>query len=62
MPEIKIKSNIPALRIQNYPEIGNQLDAIMKGLDAYSKGEPLPQATLDWIEQCKAVKSTYPKE
>jgi len=46
MPEIKIKHNPVSLRQQSYPEVGNQLDAIMKGLGAYSKGEPLPQIHL----------------
>jgi len=62
MPEIKIKHNPVSLRQQSYPEVGNQLDAIMKGLEAYSKGEPLPTDTLAWIEQCNLVKSKYPKE
>ena len=44
-----------------YPDIGSQLDAIMKGFAAYAAGEPLPPDTLAWIEACQAVKAANPK-
>ncbi|CAG9228921.1 hypothetical protein [Burkholderia vietnamiensis] len=50
------------LRAAAYPDIGEQLDAIMKGFDALTQqGFQLPRETLDWIERCKAVKGRYKK-
>lgn len=49
-------------RAREYPEIGAQLDAAMKGLRAYRDGQPLPPETLEWIETCEAVKARHPKE
>lgn len=45
-----------------YPPSGDQLDALMKGLDAVSAEITLPADTLAWIAACKAVKTQYPKE
>ena len=48
-------------RKEEYPEIGNQLDAIMKW--AFSETEiGLPEELKSIAAQCMAVKSKYPKE
>jgi hypothetical protein len=50
------------LRKEAYMDIGEQLDALMKGFDNLRlNGIGLPQETLDWIEHCKAVKQRYKK-
>jgi hypothetical protein len=48
-------------RRREYPVAGDQLDALMKGLDVVKATITLPQDTLDWIDACKAVKTQYPK-
>ena len=62
MNKIFVKGDYRQSRQDAYPSIGDQLDAVMKGLEAYSKGEPLPPETLNWIDTCKVIKSTYPKK
>ena len=50
------------LRAKAYMDIGDQLDAMMKALDALQKGGmPLPPETSAWIAHCKDVKARYPK-
>ena len=44
-----------------YQATGDQMDSLMKGLDAIKDTITLPQQTLDWIAACKAVKTQYPK-
>ena len=41
--------------------IGDQLDAILKGLAAYHMGESLPQETLDLISKHREIKGRIPK-
>jgi hypothetical protein len=49
-------------RVQEYPPIGDQIDAIMKGFNSLAdQGYTLPQETLDWVSQCLSVKTAYPK-
>ncbi len=50
-----------AHRAAAYPFIGEGIDALMKGLAAYHRGEPLPPDTLAYIEACEAVKARFPK-
>lgn len=51
------------LRSKVYPEVGDQLDAIFKMACALKEqGISLPADTLAWIDQCQAVKETYPKK
>lgn len=45
-------------RAADYPDIGEQLDAIWKALE--QMGE-LPAETRDMLEQIRAVKARYPK-
>lgn len=50
------------VRASKYPPIADQLDAVMKMASALKEqGMSLPEATINWIDQCQAVKSTYPK-
>jgi hypothetical protein len=51
------------LRAKAYMDIGDQLDALMKGFDTLREaGFPLDPATVEWIEHCKAVKDRHPKD
>lgn len=49
------------VRKAEYPDIGDQLDAVFK-LAQYLQdlGHPLPPETRHWIEQCQQVKDQYP--
>lgn len=61
---MKIRHSEPyaPLRQKAYPAFGEQLDAVMKLAEALQQqGFELPEATVNWIEQCKAVKSKYKK-
>lgn len=61
---MKIRHSEPYthLRQKAYPAFGEQLDAVMKLAEALQQqGFELPAATVNWIEQCKAVKSKYKK-
>lgn len=51
------------LRVQEYPKIGDQLDAIYKALKALrNQGFLLPKETCEWINQLDQIKDKYPKE
>ncbi|KVH05368.1 hypothetical protein WS84_27940 [Burkholderia anthina] len=51
------------LRQADYQDVGEQLDAIMKGFDALARqGIQLPGETLEWIRHCNEVKDRYKKE
>lgn len=61
---MKIRHSEPygPLRSAAYPDIGEQLDAVFKLAEALKdQGFTLPEATLQWIEKCRAVKTVYPK-
>lgn len=50
------------LRKKSYMDIGEQLDAVMKGFVAIqAKGIELPPETVEWIEHCQSVKDRYIK-
>lgn len=50
------------LRRKEYPDYGEQLDAIYKmALALKEQGIELPVDTVNWIERCKAVKDKYKK-
>jgi|GEM_PF-3529591 len=55
-------SKEPAVRrLQNYPPIGNQLDAIYKGFQALrQQGFQLPEETIAWLDRIAAVKEQNP--
>ena len=45
-----------------YPDIGDQLDAVLEMAAALkAQGVALPKKTLDWIAQCESVKVRHPK-
>ncbi len=50
-----------AHRAAAYPALGEGLDALVKGLAAYQRGEPLPPDTLAYLAACEAVKARFPK-
>ncbi|MFP3645144.1 hypothetical protein [Paraburkholderia sp. SIMBA_054] len=61
---MKIRHEVDPLPLRKaaYMDIGDQLDAMMKGLDALQqKGLVLPAETVAWIDHCKAVKDRYQK-
>lgn len=50
------------LRAAAYMDMGDQLDAMMKGLDALQAlGIELPPETVAWITHCKEVKARFQK-
>jgi hypothetical protein len=58
--KIHHKTDPRPLRKAAYMDIGDQLDAMMKGLDALQQsGLVLPAETVAWIAHCKAVKARY---
>lgn len=45
-----------------YPDIGDQLDAIMKlAQHLQGSGVTLPSEVQQWVSACQAVKDRYPK-
>jgi hypothetical protein len=51
------------LRQAAYMDLGDQLDALMKALDALrQRGVELPTETLAWIDHCKMVKDRFKKK
>ena len=61
MSVLKVKTTYKDMRAVEYPDIGSQLDALMKGLDAIANSQSLPSDTTEWIAACKAVKDKYAK-
>jgi hypothetical protein len=56
------KEDYRLLRARKYPNIGDQLDAVLKlTLSLKEQGFTLPVETQDWLNQCILVKSTYKK-
>jgi len=61
---MKIRHSEPYanLRRQEYPAVGEQLDAVLKMAQALQEqGIELPKETQTWIAQCQAVKQRYAK-
>lgn len=61
---MKIRHEVDPLPLRQaaYMDIGDQLDALMKGFDALQKaGIVLPPETVRWIQDCQAVKSRFRK-
>lgn len=62
MQRLRYKCSHGELRQKHYPDIGDQLDAIMKLAQSLeSLGIPLPAETTAWIRQCEAVKEKFKK-
>lgn len=50
------------LRRVKYPDVGDQLDAIMKMAQAlHDQGISLPPEVMEWVDECQQVKAKYPK-
>ena len=50
------------LRAKAYQPVAEQLDAVYKLAEALlAAGVMLPAETVAWVEHCREVKSTYPK-
>lgn len=48
-------------RLQEYPDIGDQLDAVYKlARHLQEQGQQLPPDVEQWVAQCRAVKEKYP--
>lgn len=61
---MKIKHTEPyaPLRARAYPEVGEQLDAIVKMAAALKEqGFEMPSETIAWLNKCQAVKSKFSK-
>jgi hypothetical protein len=61
MKAIRIDADYATARKAAYPDIGDQLDAIHKLLDAIRRSEPAPAEALAVLDRVQAVKATYPK-
>jgi hypothetical protein len=48
-------------RIEGYPEISDQVGALIKGMRALIDGEPIPAETIAMVEAVEAVKARFPK-
>lgn len=60
--KIHHKSDYRALRRTQYPDIGDQLDALLALAESFRQGgHAIPEKSLRWIESCQAVKRRYPK-
>ncbi|MCX5592550.1 hypothetical protein [Alcaligenes endophyticus] len=48
-------------RRKEYPDIGDQLDAVFKlAQHLQEQGQELPPDVGKWVDDCKAVKQKYP--
>lgn len=61
MARIDIPQDFGDLRRAAYPDAGEQIGALVKGIKALLAGEPPPADALAVIEQVDAVKATFPK-
>ena len=60
---IEHKEDHAPLRRKEYPDIGEQLDAIYKGFVALKEqGIELPKETVEWLETIGNIKSTFKKD
>lgn len=60
--KVKVSVDVIEARARSYPDVGEQLDAIMKlasHLD--SVGLDLPASVREWIAKCQEIKRKYPK-
>lgn len=61
--KINHKENPIPLRVQSYPSIGDQLDALYKGFkEMQEKGQDLPESIKRWLDDIDHVKNTFKKE
>ncbi|MEZ2310887.1 hypothetical protein AB6809_30005 [Paraburkholderia sp. RCC_158] len=60
--KIHTEIDVGPRRAADYMDIGDQLDAMMKGFDALQElGIELPAETVAWIAHCKEVKARHRK-
>ena len=56
--KIHTKSDYRAVRRANYPELGDQLDALVALAESLrTAGYPLPEKTLRWLNACLDIKT-----
>ena len=53
--------SVQGKRALDYPPVGDQLDAVMKFVDANRENLIVPDSVIKWINDCKAVKDKFPK-
>lgn len=61
---MKVDRPLGKLRVGDYPEVGDQLDAIwklMRTLVEASPADDLPEDALDVMERVQGVKARFPK-
>lgn len=61
MKQIRIEADYATARKAAYPDVGDQLDAVLKVIDAIRRSEPLPADALEVLDAVRKVKATYPK-
>ena len=61
MPRVTVRQDADALRRGSYPDTGEQLGALVKGLRALMAGDPLPADALAVLDAVDQVKRKYPK-
>lgn len=55
--KIHTKSDYRAARRANYPELGDQLDALVALTESLrTAGHPLPEKTAQWLDACLDTK------
>ena len=60
--QIHHKSDYRPLRRERYPQLGDQLDAILALARALKEqGVAIPEQTQRWMDACAEVKRRYPK-
>lgn len=59
--KIEHKIDVGGLRRAEYPDVGEQLDAVFKMAKSLrDQGIRIPDETIAWIASCEAVKQKYP--
>ncbi|ULH08587.1 hypothetical protein [Alcaligenes faecalis] len=59
--KIHHQSDYHQKRRAEYPDIGDQLDAVYKlARHLQEQGQRLPPEVEDWVAQCRTVKEKYP--
>ena len=58
---VKLEQDYARLRAGAYPNVAEQIGALVKGMKALMAGEPVPPDALAVIEQVDAVKGRIPK-
>lgn len=60
--KVKVRVAYADARARAYPQVGEQLDAIMKfAAHLDSRNLDLPASVRDWVAKCQEVKRKYPK-